>query len=235
MSFEPASAAIVQLAWERMLGFDDGAMSRAETGALRLSRASEKSDSATFVRLFGSSALVAPPWFLDRAVELPDEELCQHATMLALSADHGGQGLGAADLFFADDLDPVDPGREVTVSLGAWESEQLCAACPPDDVNESGLGEASDVFTIVAGETPLAGSGYREWQGLLAHLSVLVPPEMRHRGLGSIVAGIASHEALGVGLIPQWRASTENKAAQQLALRLGFERCGSQTTVMLTR
>lgn len=230
MSFEPASAAIVQLAWERLLGFDDGALSDRRTA--RLTRATESAGSATFVRLFGSSALVAPQWFLDRAAELPDDELARHASMLALSADHGGSGLGAAELFFADDLAPVEPEQEVTVSLGAWESQLLCAACPPDDVNESGLTEAGEVFTVLAGETPLAGSGYQEWQGLLAQLSVLVAPGMRRRGLGRIVAGIAAHEALATGLIPQWRAATGNQASQRLARKLGFECAGSQTTVL---
>lgn len=255
MTFEPESAAIVQLAWERILGFpdgalgsglssqgaprllraaDDGFMNNRGTGIQRLTRAAEPASSATFVRLFGRSALVAPQWFLDRAGDVADDELARHTTMLALSADHGGHGLGSADLFFADDLAALD-GLEVTVSLGAWESQQLRGACPPDDVNESGLAEASDVFTILAGEAPLAGSGYQEWQGLLAHLGVLVPPGMRRQGLGSTAAGVAAHEALAAGLIPQWRASTGNQASQQLARKLGFELAGSQTTVLLAR
>jgi hypothetical protein len=56
MSLDPGSAAIIQLAWARRLGLDDGAFARAlETGE-RITRVDDSARSVEFVRLFGSSA-----------------------------------------------------------------------------------------------------------------------------------------------------------------------------------
>jgi len=93
MTLEPGSAEIVQLAWARRLGFDDGAFAAA--AGVRLTRADETARSLQFVRLFGNSALVGPQWALDAAEGLSDEELAQHVTLLTITRGHGGHGLGA--------------------------------------------------------------------------------------------------------------------------------------------
>ncbi|MGO4491826.1 GNAT family N-acetyltransferase, partial [Arthrobacter sp. 2YAF22_2] len=97
MTLEPGSAEIIQLAWARRLGFDDGAFGAA--AGRRLTRADEAARSVQFLRLFGSSALVGPQWALDAAAGYPDEELAQHVTLLTITRRHGGHGLGAAALF----------------------------------------------------------------------------------------------------------------------------------------
>ncbi|ABY22713.1 acetyltransferase [Renibacterium salmoninarum ATCC 33209] len=228
MAFETASAAIVKLAWERLLGFDDGAF---QPGG-RLTKVTD-SGTGSFVQLFDCKALLGPQWFLDRAAGLSDEELVQHSTLLSLGADHGARGLGAAELMFADDLEIIDPSTETTVSLAAADKALLSTLCPVDDVNESGIAETTHQFTIVSEQEAFASAGYQEWQGLLAHLSLLVRPDMRRNGFGLTVAGIAAQEALGAGLIPQWRVSISNQASQALATKLGFVAAGLQTSVLL--
>jgi GNAT superfamily N-acetyltransferase len=235
MSLEPGSADIIQLAWARHLGFDDADF--AASAGTRLTRADESRRTVDFVRLFGSSALVGPQWALDAAVGLPDEELAQHVTLLTLTRRHGGYGLGAAALLFADDLPLQQPSEQLTVSHGTPEAVELEAACPPDDVNEVGLSDLEHRFTILHLEdgrrTPVACGAYTEWEGILAHMGVLVAPEWRRRGLGSLAASIAAHEALTSGLTLQWRSDVSNKGSLAIARSLGFAAGGIQTSVLL--
>ena len=235
MTLEPGSADIVQLAWARHLGLDDGAFAAA--AGVRITRADEAARAVQFVRLFGNSALVGPQWALDAAVGIPDEELAQHVTLLTISRDHGGHGLGAAALLFADDLPLRQPSEELTVSHGNPEAIELEAACPPDDVNEVGLSDLEHRFTILHVEdgrrTPVACAAYTEWQGILAQMGVLVAPEWRRQGLGSLAASIAAHEALASGLTLQWRSDVSNKGALATARSLGFIAGGIQTSVLL--
>jgi GNAT superfamily N-acetyltransferase len=235
MSLEPGSADIIQLAWARRLGFDDADF--AASAGKRLTRADESRRTVDFIRLFGNSALVGPQWALDAAAGLPDEELAQHVTLLTITRNHGGHGLGAAALFFADDLPLAQPSEDLTVSHGSPEAIELEAACPPDDVNEVGLSDLEHRFTILHLEdgrrTPVACGAYTEWEGILAHMGVLVAPEWRRQGLGSLAASIAAHEALTSGLTLQWRSDVSNKGSLAIARSLGFAAGGIQTSVLL--
>jgi GNAT superfamily N-acetyltransferase len=180
---------------------------------------------------------VGPQWALDAAAGLSDGELAQHVTLLTITRGHGGHGLGAAALFFADDLPLQQPSEELTVSHGNPEAIELESFCPPDDVNEVGLADLEHRFTVMHLEdgrrTPVACGAYTEWEGLLAHLGVLVAPEWRRRGLGKLAASIAAHEALAAGLTLQWRSEVSNKGSLALARSLGFSAGGIQTSVLL--
>lgn len=237
MTLDPGSAAIIQLAWARRLGLDDDAFSASLASGERSVRADESARTVEFVRLFGSSALVGPQWVIDAAAGIPDEEMAQHVTLLTLTRSHGGHGLGSAALFFADDLPLRQPPEEMTVSHGNPEAIELEGRCPPDDVNEVGLSELENRYTIIhqldGRRVPLACGAYAERDGLLAHLGVLVDPEWRRRGLGTLAASIAAHEALASGLTLQWRADVSNTGALALARRMGFSTGGIQASVNL--
>ena len=237
MTLDPGSAAIIQLAWARRLGLDDDAFSSALASGERIVRADESARTVEFVRLFGSSALVGPQWVIDAAADLQDEEMAQHVTLLTLTRQHGGHGMGAAALFFADDLPLRQPPEEMTVSHGNAEAIELEGRCPPDDVNEVGLSDLEHRYTIVheleGRRVPLACGAYSEWEGLLAHLGVLVDPGWRRRGLGSLAASIAAHEALAAGLTLQWRTDVSNTGSLALARKLGLSAGGIQTSVHL--
>ena len=237
MSLESHSAAIIQLAWARRLGLDDGAFASAlETGE-RITRADDSARSVEFVRLFGSSALVGPQWALDAAAGIADEEMAQHVTLLTITRQHGGHGQGSAALFFADDLPLLQPPGELTVSHGNPEAIELEALCPPDDVNEVGLSDLENRYTILHHEdgrnVPVACGAYSEWEGILAHMGVLVAPRWRRRGVGSLAASIAAHEALASGLTLQWRTDVSNKGSLAIARSLGFATGGIETSVLL--
>jgi GNAT superfamily N-acetyltransferase len=251
MTLDPGSIDIIQLAWARHLGLDDGAFAAARkidadsaasgadplAAAPRITRADESRKSVDFVRLFGTSALVGPQWALDAAEGIADEELAQHVTLLTITRQQGGHGQGAAALFFADDLPLRQPAEELTVSHGNPEAIELEGLCPPDDVNEVGLSDLEHRYTILRDEdgrkVPVACGAYSEWEGLLAHMGVLVDPDWRRRGLGSLVASIAAHEALAAGLTLQWRSDVSNKGALAIARSLGFVTGGIHTRVLL--
>ena len=237
MSLDPGSAAIIQLAWSRRLGLDDGAFASAlETGE-RITRVDDSAHSVEFVRLFGSSALVGPQWALDAAAGISDEEMAQHVTLLTITRRHGGHGKGSAALFFADDLPLLQPAEELTVSHGNPEAIELEGLCPPDDVNEVGLSDLESRYTLMHDDegqrAPVACGAYSEWEGILANMGVLVAPEWRRRGLGSLAASVAAHEALAAGLTLQWRTDVSNKGSLATARSLGFSTGGIQTSVLL--
>jgi hypothetical protein len=242
MTLEVGSADIIQLAWARHLGLDDAAFAAARSAgtgpSARITRADDSLGSVQFVRIFGTSALVGPQWALDAAVGIPDEELAQHVTLLTITRAHGGHGLGAAALFFADDLPLLHAPEELTVSHGGSEATELEGLCPPDDVNEVGLSTLENRYTVMRDHNgslvPVACGAYGEWEGILAHMGVLVDPVWRRQGLGSLAASIAAHEALASGLTLQWRADVSNKGSLAMARSLGFATGGIQTSVLLS-
>ena len=64
-------------------------------------------------------------------------------------------------------------------------------------------------------------------------MGVLVAPEWRRRGRGSLAASVAAHEALASGLTLQWRTDVSNKGSLATARSLGFSTGGIQTSVLL--
>lgn len=248
MTLEPTSAAIIQLAWARRLRLDDDAFATAaarlnhgsstpEDPTHRITRVDDSARALVFLRLFGVSALVGPQWALDAAAGLPDTELAQHVTLLTLTRSHGGHGLGSSALFFADDLPLQQPSEDLTVSQGNPEAIILEGLCPPDDVNEVGLQAHGHRFTIMHPEeeqpTPVACGAYSEWEGILANMGVLVAPPWRRRGVGTLAASIAAHEALASGLTLQWKADVSNTGALAMARSLGFATGGLHASVLL--
>jgi GNAT superfamily N-acetyltransferase len=180
---------------------------------------------------------VGPQWALDAAAGIADEEMAQHVTLLTITRRHGGHGQGSAALFFADDLPLLQPSGELTVSHGNPAAIELEGLCPPDDVNEVGLSDLENRYTILHEEdgrrVPVACGAYSEWEGILAHMGVLVAPRWRRRGVGSLAASVAAHEALASGLTLQWRTDVSNKGSLAIARSLGFATGGIETSVLL--
>ena len=241
---------IIELAWSRILGLDDGAMTEAsEAGGRRLEVATDAGDHpdeddqiATFVRLYGTSVLYGPRWLLDAARDLDDEVLALESTMIRLGTGHSARSLGEWVLYYADDVPDLDRSSTVAVSYEEADARELEAQCPADDVTEVGLSGLDSTFTLIPDDgagtpsgRPVAGAGYEEWQGLIGHVGVLVRPDVRRVGLGAYAGAIAMEEAFTEGLIPQWRAALGNTGAQRVAASLGFELAGSQTTMLFNQ
>ncbi len=240
MDLDPGTVSIIQLAWSRLLGLDDGALG--DGGSERLYSTDDDASLLTFVTLFGREVLKGPAWAVEAGRDLPGPELRSASTLLALTRDHGGRALGEAQLYFCDALPQFD-GPPAVVTSEAALVRALERRCPPDDVAEADLGGVEYPFVLVDGSaeaadvqpTPLAGAGYDIWEGILAHIAVITPPEERRKGYAGRVAAVAVEEAMAAGLVPQWRARTDNTASQRTARRAGFLYAGTQTSVALER
>ncbi|MFI7419333.1 GNAT family N-acetyltransferase [Nonomuraea sp. NPDC049684] len=145
--------------------------------------------------------------------------------------------LGPATLAYvdADAFVPCHAGAEVeSLTPGDPEVGALLAAVSERDADESGLAEAgSAVWVVRAGGEVVAAAGYRTWLDTAAHLSVLTAEGFRGRGLARAVASAAVADALGAGLLPQWRARPE--ASRRVARALGFRELGSQVSLRVER
>ncbi|WP_207343497.1 GNAT family N-acetyltransferase [Arthrobacter sp. E3] len=235
MTFDLASAPIVFLAWERGLGLPaDSLLVGAEK--VRITHVSN-SPQLTFIRLWDQSILTGPEHLLTAAEAYDDDELSDHSTMLRLTRYDGGRGLGTQGLYYADDFAVLQPAHTVHVATGPGPVPVLESRCPPDDVNDVRLTLREHQFTVMDSGTsdagPIACSAYAEYQGLIAQIGTLVAPEHRRQGAGRLATSIAAQEALGAGLIAQWRADINNSAAHALAISLGFSVAGLQTQVAL--
>ncbi|GAB3247461.1 GNAT family N-acetyltransferase [Arthrobacter pigmenti] len=235
MTLEPTTIAIIELAWARLLGLADDAFPNARKDGLeRITRVDEDARTVTFVKLFDVGVLVGPQWAIDAAANIDDESLARHSTMLDLTHDHDGHGLGAAALYYSDVLLEIDPSEVAAVSRNPGHCAEVEGQCPPDDVNEVGLTSFDEQFALVTDSgQAIAGAGYNIWEGILAHLGSLVTPELRRQGLATYVTAVAVEEAMASGLVPQWRARLDNDASRATAAKLGFEQAGTQTTVLL--
>jgi GNAT superfamily N-acetyltransferase len=142
---------------------------------------------------------------------------------------------GPARLAYVDGATFVPPahGRRVDrVDGDSARAARFLASVPAADAEEAGIASCtSPLFCVTDGDDLLAASGYRVWSGELAHLSVLVAPEARGRGLGRAVAGAATGHALSSGLLGQWRAVPA--ASQAVAAALGYEPRGRQVSLRL--
>ncbi|MGW1158619.1 GNAT family N-acetyltransferase [Streptomyces sp. NPDC002519] len=115
---------------------------------------------------------------------------------------------------------------------GEDELAALLARAGEEDAGESGLEDiTSPAFVLRESDDVVAAAGYHAWPRSVAHLSVLVAPGHRGRGLTRAAASAAVAHALGAGLLPQWRARPH--PSKRVALALGFQELGTQLSVRL--
>lgn len=238
----PDTEQTIRQAWAELLDID------ALSGGDRILRPNPAAETVSFVRVLGQGVLSGPPWALERATNLRDDELALLPVLMRLASDHGARPLGAAELSYIDT--PVEHA-DLPISRDEAAVDQLEEACSPADVDEVGLGgmphrwvlldrpvgdrpadEDSEQEPLEA-PVPLAGSGYVVWAGRLAHMGVLTTPAARGRGYGVLAAAVGTNAALEAGLVPQWRARWDNEASKRVAQVLGYELVGSQTTVFI--
>lgn len=186
------------------------------------------------VRLGGTLLVIGPATAVEAARSLPDHDLVRLDVLHRLAEPLGGsEPLGSAVLAYTDEhvevpgLDDADVGDEAALVA------RLREACLPTDVEESALLELDPCFVLVEDDLPVAGAGYLEWAGLLAHVGVLTAPAHRGSGRGRLAAAAATNDALASGLVPQWRSRIDNAASRRLARRLGYVELGTHTTVVL--
>jgi GNAT superfamily N-acetyltransferase len=110
----------------------------------------------------------------------------------------------------------------------------LLSRAGDDDAGESGMADITSPAFVLHGPggEVSAAAGYQAWPRSVAHVSVLVAPECRGRGLARQTASAAVAHALDAGLLPQWRARPP--ASRRVALALGFRELGAQLSLRLS-
>ncbi|MFF3766694.1 GNAT family N-acetyltransferase [Streptomyces sp. NPDC001922] len=143
--------------------------------------------------------------------------------------------LGPASLFYLDraDFQPMHAGAAVEEVPGDDDGlAALLARAGEEDAGESGLDDITSPACVLRdGDDVVAAAGYGAWSQSVAHLSVLVAPHCRGRGLARAVASAAVARALDAGLLPQWRARPH--PSKRVALALGFRELGAQLSTRL--
>lgn len=227
---DPATEAVVRRAWAERIrvdpsAFDDGADVVVERPELT---------AVVAVRLGGASVVVAPGSAVPALRDLAADELADVPTLLRVLAPLRPTPIGAASLSFADmgTVSPTSTGtvREATEA----DVDAVLSRCSADERDESGLLDM--VRRWVAAERrgePRAAAGYEVWGGRVAHIGVAVAAERRGHGLGASAASAAILDAIGAGLVPQWRCRLDHDASARLAERLGFVRLGEQVAIDL--
>jgi GNAT superfamily N-acetyltransferase len=99
---------------------------------------------------------------------------------------------------------------------------------PPEDVAESSVNGMDRVLVADVAGQHVAAAGHRTWPEGVAHVGLLVAPTARGRGLGHLLGAAATERALVHGLVPQWRATTTNRASRAIASRIGYVEFGRQ-------
>ena len=206
---------------------------------LRPGHAAAPARSVGVVALGGSSCVSLPPgasaWLQVIQRRDLDSDLTDPATVARVIGPVE-QFLGPATLAFLapTTVDLGDNPRVAAVPAGHESVQHLAAACGRQDTQESGiLAVDSSVAVWLVADRVVAASGYQVWHGELGHLSVLVDPAFRGRGLGTAVAARAVGQVLEAGLVPQWRARSTLLASRQIARTLGFVELGRQATYKL--
>jgi GNAT superfamily N-acetyltransferase len=142
--------------------------------------------------------------------------------------------LGPATLAYLDESEFRPAGSAAVERLTVEHADlaALLASVSEDDEQECGLrGITSPAFVVRDAARVVAAAGYQRWPGGMAHLCVLTASDLRGRGLARAVASAAVADALGTGLLPQWRARPE--PSRRVARALGFRQLGNQMSVLV--
>lgn len=137
-----------------------------------------------------------------------------------------------ASLFFAWERPSRLPPQSVVRGI-ASDADQLLGSVPPQEADESGLGDVTSALSMIRGASGqvLAACGYVHWPSDVAHMCVLTHPAHRRKGHGVSAAADAVAHALDERLLPQWRARPEPSKA--LARVLGMAEMGEQVSIRI--
>lgn len=193
---------------------------------------------ATVLRLGEAAVVVGPEWFVTACRDLDDEVLALESTLLRIGAAHGVRSCGEHTLYYADEAPEVDPAQSIAVSFDSAHALEVGALCPADDVTAAALPQWDHTAALVpvgedgqSGGAACAAAGYDVFSGIVARLGVLAVPHLRGRGLGTYAAASAMESAWLDGLVPSARVPEGHTMAHHIAVAVGMEPLGTQTSV----
>ena len=195
---------------------------------------------AGIIEVCGSAVVACPVTMADRvAVRLTGlaaEQLIQPTIVDALLDPV--DTLGPALLFYGRET--ITAAAKTGSVIGPLEIDDPRVQSVVEEATDAERDEA-DIEETTSGVyigltpdgTPATACAWREWPHQVAHISVLTATSHRGYGYGASTARVALDEAVGAGLLPQWRAARWNEESIALARRLGLELLGHQYSLRL--
>ena len=132
--------------------------------------------------------------------------------------------LGPATHAFTDAEVASDVRANDVRLLAPDDLDTLRTAVDEDEWEEGGFAHVQGmVHAVLDGDTVVAAASLSAFLGPAGDVGVLVHPARRGEGLGAVVGGAATRDALRRQGIARWRARDENRPSRALSRRLGFE------------
>jgi RimJ/RimL family protein N-acetyltransferase len=221
---EPASRARLDAWWARVLGCPDGELWQRVTV---LPHSTLAGFDGVFAAARGSGCHVStPPWIAEEMRESLSRQGETELMSLSAYAQLAGSAplrlIGPSMHAYTDE----DPGRPPSVQSATLdELSDLRATVSTEEWEEAGFDD--EVFEVFAlrddkGEI-VAASNLADFLDLPIDVGLLVRPDRRGHGLGSVVGRAATSHAVAEHGIARWCARESNAASLRTAARLGFE------------
>ena len=141
--------------------------------------------------------------------------------------------LGPAVHAFTDGepIDVTDSGTDVLLAT-VDDLDGLRAAVSEEDWEEGGFTHVEGpVHALVQDDRVVAAAHLSSYLGGSTDLGVLVRPDARGRGLGTLVGCAATRTAVRTRGLARWRARVDNAPSRALSRALGFEDYCTQLAV----
>ena len=146
--------------------------------------------------------------------------------------------VGPAVVNYADETNFLSEPSNCGRALSASDSDayrELVAALDPK-VEDIGItSNEFPAFGAFSDDILCSVASYEVWKPCIAHIRIATHPSYRRRGFAKAAAQALAVEALGNGMILQWRALAWNSNSLSLARDLGFERYCSTIYVRLRK
>ena len=132
--------------------------------------------------------------------------------------------IGPAYLGYLDVIDSAgdDPRTRLLTVDDDGALDDLRGSVSGQDWEYSGLESGQPIVGHFAGGALVSAAGYEVWGGQVAHIGVVTRPGARGAGYGRACVGAIARQAIGRGLVAQYRTLYANAGAMAIARALGF-------------
>jgi D-alanyl-D-alanine carboxypeptidase (penicillin-binding protein 5/6) len=191
---------------------------------------------------FAGRRFVRAPGHLDAFVR--DDPPVELDALAARLGDYVVHRSGAAWLAYGEPQSlhlalaraPADATTVVPIGDDDPRLKRLERAAVADEWLESSVDEPSGARVgVVENDELVAVASLQIWNDAIGHLAVYTHHDARGRGLAARTASAVVADAIGRGLVPQWRARIGNDPSAAVAARLGFVPTGHQIFVRVRR
>jgi L-amino acid N-acyltransferase YncA len=193
----------------------------------------EGSYGITALQFIDSIVAICQPALLPTLSSLSPVDFLDMPLLLKRLNGYKVNPIGIASISYAD-LKTLKESSSLGITRegNVQDVESILSVSAESEQEESGVARMPAIFVAesLTGK-PAAIASYEIWNNKIAQIGVLTKPEYRSQGFASLAARAASHSALSLGLIPQWRCRVGNLNSERLSQKLGFHNVGLQLAI----